>query len=123
METCRSHIALRQSSRLTQPWPLGQRGQSGPPQSTPVSLPFLTPSLQLAGAQAPSWQAPPAQIVPFGRFARHFPFLRVLQGRQGYYFFFLAVASSRPERAAPAARAMPSTERRGANATRRRSSN
>jgi hypothetical protein len=38
---------LRQSDARLQPWPLGQAGQVPPPQSMPVSLPFLTTSLQV----------------------------------------------------------------------------
>jgi hypothetical protein len=41
--------ALAQSCADAQPCPLTQRGQE-PPQSTPVSLPFLRPSLQVGGA-------------------------------------------------------------------------
>lgn len=107
-------MALRQSLRLTQPWPLVQRGQSEPPQSTPVSLAFLTPSLQLGDAQVPSWQVPPGQIAPPGRFALHLPFLRFLQGGQG--FFFLASAAETPS--ARASRP-PATDLRGRDAVKR----
>src|SRR4051812_46843607 len=39
--------APAQSLRPWQVWPLAQRGQAGPPQSTPVSVPFLRPSTQV----------------------------------------------------------------------------
>src|SRR5215207_6635201 len=41
--------ALPQSLWPTQLLAVPQRRQSGPPQSTSLSLPFLTPSLQVAG--------------------------------------------------------------------------
>src|SRR4051812_5965871 len=47
------HVPLRQSVPAVQPSPPPQRGQppravTGPPQSTPVSVPFLTVSAQVA---------------------------------------------------------------------------
>jgi hypothetical protein len=41
------HTWLVQSVPAAQPWPSGHRGQvrSVPPQSTPVSVPFFTPSV------------------------------------------------------------------------------
>src|SRR3954462_7959803 len=44
------HRAVRQSVFTAQVRPLSQAGQSGPPQSTPVSRPFLTPSVQVGPA-------------------------------------------------------------------------
>src|SRR5262245_58389962 len=55
---------------LTQSWllrhllPLVQRGQILPPQSTSVSSPFLTPSLQVGGAHCPPEQTPEAHLLP-----------------------------------------------------------
>ncbi len=51
---------LWQSAVAAQPWPVKQvwpsPSHSGPPQSTPVSWPFCTPSLQVAGEQV--WVGP-----------------------------------------------------------------
>lgn len=46
-------LPLRQSWFARQPWASGQAPQLAHPQSTPVSLPFFTPSLQLGAAQWP----------------------------------------------------------------------
>jgi hypothetical protein len=73
--------ALAQSFGDVQPWPVVQRGQE-PPQSTPVSLPFLTPSVQVA--QRPPSHVPPGHGVP-SDFFLHLPCLRFLQG--GHLFF------------------------------------
>jgi hypothetical protein len=59
-------MPLRQSRFTKQVWPFAQGGQTGPPQSTSVSLPFLMPSLQVTVvAQVPLVQAwPVAQAGP-----------------------------------------------------------
>ena len=44
---------LTQSAGTTQPTPAAQAGQASPPQSTPVSAPFFTPSLQAGGRHVP----------------------------------------------------------------------
>jgi hypothetical protein len=55
--------ALAQSSRDAQPRLSAQRGQVPPPQSIPVSPPFLMPSMQVEGHG--SMQRPPqAQWAP-----------------------------------------------------------
>jgi hypothetical protein len=48
------HTLLAQSLPTAQPWPAMHRGQAPPPQSTPVSAPFLTPSLQPGAAHRPA---------------------------------------------------------------------
>jgi len=53
-----------QSVFARQSAPGGQAGQVPPPQSVPVSLPFLTPSEQAGVAQMPSLQKPLVQSVP-----------------------------------------------------------
>jgi hypothetical protein len=59
------HTPLVQSEPVPQPTPVPQRAQvPPPPQSTPVSLPFLTPSLQVAAAHAPAVHTPLAQLAP-----------------------------------------------------------
>ena len=72
-------MALAQSLRLRHPLPTAQGGQSGPPQSTSVSRPFLTPSLHVGDrgvrgvalrVQVPLWQVPSEHSVPFA-FALH----------------------------------------------------
>jgi hypothetical protein len=52
VQTLLRQKAVVQSARLLHLLPVVQRGQSGPPQSTSLSLPFLTPSLQVAGISA-----------------------------------------------------------------------
>jgi hypothetical protein len=47
-----TQLALAQSASARHPCPSGQAGQLVPPQSTPVSSPFLAPS-----GQAGTWQA------------------------------------------------------------------
>jgi hypothetical protein len=42
----------------THPWPIGHAGQVPPPQSTPVSLPFLTLSMHDGAAHCPPVQKP-----------------------------------------------------------------
>jgi hypothetical protein len=66
-----------------------QREQE-PPQSTPVSLPFCTPTVQVA--QRPLLHIPPGHGVPSVFFFLHLPFLRFLQG--GHEFFLFASAIS-----------------------------
>ena len=44
MQMLLKQIALAQSLAEIQPWPLAQPAQMPPPQSTSLSLPFLTPS-------------------------------------------------------------------------------
>jgi hypothetical protein len=39
-------------------------GHVDPPQSGPLSVPFLTPSVQVAGAHAPPWQLDVEQSAP-----------------------------------------------------------
>ena len=52
--------------------PVTQRGQSvGPPQSTSVSRPFRTPSVQLAPMQTPSVQTPVGQSSGRVHVGRH----------------------------------------------------
>ena len=97
-------MALAQSVRLRQPLLTAQRGQSGPPQSTSVSRPFLTPSLHVGGmvtsavgggavgggavVQLPfPSQVPPAQGVPAGCLPVHFPFFRFVHGGQAFFVF------------------------------------
>src|SRR5829696_824591 len=77
-----AQMALAQSVRLRHPLPTAQGGQSGPPQSTSVSRPFLTPSLHVgvsgvsgvrgvtARVQVPLWQVPSEHSVLFA-FALH----------------------------------------------------
>jgi hypothetical protein len=55
-------IPLWQSLFTKQVLPFAQGGQTGPPQSTSVSLPFLIPSLQVAMAVAE--QVPFTQVAP-----------------------------------------------------------
>ena len=58
-------IGLAQSGSTRHTYPGTQPGQVPPPQSTSVSAPSLTPSLQVAvGWQEPPMQVPPAQAVP-----------------------------------------------------------
>jgi hypothetical protein len=57
-----------------------------PPQSTPVSLPFLAPSLRVGARQVPPRQRPVAHVAPSGRCALHVPFIRFLQGGHGFFF-------------------------------------
>lgn len=59
-------IPLWQSDPVLHPPPSTQAGHDGPPQSTPVSLPFLTPSVQVEeDTHAPFVQvAPEAQATP-----------------------------------------------------------
>jgi hypothetical protein len=87
-------MALAQSLRLRHPLPTAQGGQSGPPQSTSVSRPFLTPSLHVAGTgvrgvtlrvQVPLWQVPSEQSVPFA-FCLHW--IRVLPDLDLCFFVF-----------------------------------
>ena len=56
-------ICEAQSAGTPQPWPPPQGGQL-PPQSTPVSSPFLCPSAQLGSAQTPLAHVPEAQSAP-----------------------------------------------------------
>ena len=42
---------LMQSALPTHVWPFAHSGQVPPPQSTPVSVPFLTPSLHAGALQ------------------------------------------------------------------------
>jgi hypothetical protein len=60
------HLPLRQmfdvqSALAAQPFPLAHWVLQVPPQSTSVSLPSFTPSVQFAVAQRPPMQAPPVQ--------------------------------------------------------------
>jgi hypothetical protein len=48
--------SLAQSAPMTHPDPAGQAASHSPPQSTPVSVPFVTPSEHDAGAHAPPMQ-------------------------------------------------------------------
>jgi len=52
------HTPLTQSPGPAQPWPVWQSGHDGPPQSTPVSVPFFTVSPQVG-----TWQTPPVQTA------------------------------------------------------------
>ena len=54
---------LRQSAPTEQSWPSAQGAQE-PPQSTSLSSPFATVSLQLAAAQVPVSQTPLSQSEP-----------------------------------------------------------
>jgi hypothetical protein len=56
-------IPLRQSEFARHCLPLAHFGQTGPPQSTSVSWPFLIPSVQVAGAV----QTPLTQVLPDGQ--------------------------------------------------------
>jgi len=68
-------MALAQSGRLTHPWPTPHLLGQVPPQSTPVSVPFLRPSLQVT-LQLPARHRPPfAQGNP-SPVALHLPFLQ-----------------------------------------------
>ncbi|MES1171648.1 MAG: hypothetical protein ABUL77_00290 [Bacteroidota bacterium] len=60
------HTPLTQSAAIAQAWPSAQRrvGAHVPPQSTAVSVPFLTVSMQVGTAQAPAVQTPLWQLVP-----------------------------------------------------------
>ena len=73
---------LAQSLRLAQVLLMAQRGHVPPPQSTSVSAPFLTPSVQVGpdgvvavATQVPLWHVPTLQAVPLS-FALHLPFLQ-----------------------------------------------
>jgi hypothetical protein len=59
-------IALTQSLGPPHGCPFAQRTQlaDGPPQSTPVSLPFFTPSAQFATRQKPPVQTPLEHCAP-----------------------------------------------------------
>ena len=58
------HVPDRQSELAKQPCPTGQAGHTPPPQSTPVSLPFFTPSVQVGAAQTPFVQTTLTQSEP-----------------------------------------------------------
>jgi hypothetical protein len=58
-----SHLPVAHSSSSTQAWP-SSHGWQPLPQSTSLSLPFFTPSSQLAGAHASASQTPLSQSVP-----------------------------------------------------------
>jgi hypothetical protein len=63
-----SHSRLWQSVSTKQPLPLAHDGQTGPPQSTSVSWPFFTPSLQVV------WRhCPPSQVLPAPQTLPHWP--------------------------------------------------
>ena len=55
---------LWQSNPCRHIWPLAHGGQTGPPQSTSVSLPFLTPSEHVGAWHAPPLQTPLEQTLP-----------------------------------------------------------
>jgi hypothetical protein len=57
-QTPAEHVLNWQSLFALQPSPLGHfcGGAQGPPQSLPVSCPFLTPSAQPAAWHLPPWQ-------------------------------------------------------------------
>lgn len=67
-----SQTRLTQSSSNLHPCPVGQRlvcpAQGKAPQSTPLSLPFLTPSAQLAFWQIPAVQTPSRQSSLWSHF-------------------------------------------------------
>jgi hypothetical protein len=71
-------MPLRQSLSVEQPCPSKQDEQD-PPQSTSVSSPFLTPSLQTGTEQAPPSQTPltqsvfDLQVLPFGHLSQEPP--------------------------------------------------
>jgi hypothetical protein len=52
------HFELVQSAPLVQLSPLAQSGHAAPPQSTSLSVPFLTLSVQVAALQEPEVQTP-----------------------------------------------------------------
>lgn len=54
--------AVAHVARRAHPWPISQ-GAHSPPQSTSLSPALATPSLQLAGAHAPSRQIPSSQSL------------------------------------------------------------
>jgi hypothetical protein len=62
-QTLPRQAPLEQSRLMVQVFPAEQGGQ-GPPQSTSVSVPFLTRSAQLGGWQVPEEQTPLTQSVP-----------------------------------------------------------
>jgi hypothetical protein len=84
----------------------GQHCGRAPPQAPPHAG---------VGTQRPLVQDPPGQVVPSGRFALHLPFLRFLQGEQGFFFFAsTSLGARKPSavradtvRAPPPTRSMP----------------
>ena len=69
----RSQLLLVQSLFAAQPMP-SAHGLHIPPQSRPVSVPFCTPSLQLAGVQAP--------LVPHSLSTQSLPLMHILPSAQ-----------------------------------------
>src|SRR5207245_1350669 len=72
------HIMLLQSVPVMHTLPRSQGEQSGPPQSTSVSLPFLTPSLHDDAAhirlvQNPLWQSLPWRHILWASHGMHEP--------------------------------------------------
>ena len=61
LQTLLTQREVLQSAAPAQPFPRPQRAQSGPPQSTSVSLPFLMPSLHVGARQTCPWHTPLAQ--------------------------------------------------------------
>ncbi len=59
-----TQLRLSQSAGPVQIPPPPQAGQSPPPQSMSVSVPFLTPSLQAGGAHCRPLQTPETQSLP-----------------------------------------------------------
>jgi hypothetical protein len=93
VQTLLRQKAVAQSARLLHRWPILQRGQSGPPQSTSLSLPFWIPSLQVAGIGAGGMTTVPPVgsgvvwlALCFLAFLRHF----FLASPSFFLHFFLA---------------------------------
>jgi hypothetical protein len=59
-----THTSFAQSAGTRHVSPVGHPAQTGPPQSTSVSPPFLTPSMQLGGTHLPDWQLSLMQSLP-----------------------------------------------------------
>ena len=59
-----SHFTLSQSACARQPWPTGHFGAFAPPQSSPVSSPFLTPSVGDGTWQIPDLHTLLVQSAP-----------------------------------------------------------
>jgi hypothetical protein len=64
VQTPTEQNAVLQSDAALHPSPVLHVPQVPPPQSTPVSAPFLTPSLHAAGWHVPSLQTPLVQSPP-----------------------------------------------------------
>lgn len=64
------------------------------------------------GAHTPPWHVPLGQAVPSGSVPLHLPFLRFLQGGQGFFFFLASTGSEARSGVRPTAARTPRPRRR-----------